>query len=213
MADLVTCPGCSGEVDRDELFLCPTCHADLINARPTALTVPEPLSNAAPVSGSTDAAQDLGSTHADDGSDFGAASRAAQVTETWVCLSPGCRGAAPISSEVEICPLCFEPRRSQVVDPATPAEFELCDVGGDVIVRLSGAGPWTLGRDLIGVMTVSRSHALISRHGSALVIRDLNSSNHTFVDRIRLQGDEERIVELGGTIGLGRSVVLHVRAV
>lgn len=188
MSDLVLCPGCRLEIDRDEHLLCPACHSDLTAASAADQPPLVEEHGSVPVAG-------IGS---------------------WRCASPGCQAAPPLAPTVEECPFCFEPRPSLSAAEDMPEGFELRDDAGSVVVVLAGSGPWRLGREesdspeLSGYMTVSRSHALLSRRANNLAVRDLGSSNRTFVGHVALSGDEERIVEPGSTIGLGKGVVLRV---
>jgi len=130
--------------------------------------------------------------------------------DAWRCASPGCEHAPALPASVAACPYCLEPR------PSPTARFELRDEARAIVVALAGPGPWRLGRDepdtaqLSGCMTVSRSHALLSRRAGDLVVRDLGSSNGTFVGGVALAPGEERVVEDGSSIGLGKTVVLRV---
>lgn len=187
MSDVVTCPGCAAAVDRDEQLLCPRCHTDLTGV------VPAPPAALAVASGATAAP-------APDGT-------------AWTCASPGCEHNPPLAATVAACPFCLEPRPAA---PAPARDFELRDESGAIVVELSGPGPWRLGRreadsrQLSGCMTVSRTHALLARRSNGLAVRDLGSSNHTYVGEIALQPGEERILDPGSTIGLGKTVVLRV---
>jgi hypothetical protein len=173
MSDVVTCPGCAGEVDRDEHLLCPGCHMDVTGVLAGVVRAPQVAS--------------------------------------WTCSSPGCEHNAPLRASVAACPFCLEARKG-----AAAEAFELRDESGAIVVALTGPGPWRLGRaeadstQLSTCMTVSRSHALLARRSSGLSVRDLGSSNRTFVGPVALAPGEERILEPGSTIGLGRTVVLHV---
>ncbi len=54
---------------------------------------------------------------------------------------------------------------------------------------------------VIGEDDVSRRHALIWREGGSSYVRDLGSSNGTFVDRTRI-GGEPAVIEHGSTLGI-----------
>jgi hypothetical protein len=189
VSDVVQCPGCAREIERDDHLLCPSCHSDLTTAfapsQPTSWerATPEPTSTAA----------------------------------SWRCLGAGCRDAPPLDATVEQCPFCFELRPNPPTLLDGHDRFELRDESGGIVVPLVGPGPWRLGREeldspqLCGYMTVSRSHALVFRRAENLVIRDLGSSNHTFIGQVALRGDEERIIGPGSAIGLGKGVVLRVQ--
>ena len=194
MSDVVTCPGCAAVVDRDEHLLCPACHWDLTGVlQATTATVEAVPAPAAPAP--------------------------LPAAASWACASPGCEHNPPLAASVSACPFCLEPRPA-VTAAARNAEgrYELRDESGAIVVELAGPGPWRLGRgeadsrELAGCMTVSRTHALLARRSSGLAVRDLGSSNHTFVGAVALQAGEERILEPGATLGLGKTVVLHVHA-
>ena len=51
-------------------------------------------------------------------------------------------------------------------------------------------------------VTVSREHAVISRSGGGLVLRDLGSLNGTYVNRRRIEGDE--VLEDGDELQIGK---------
>jgi len=55
---------------------------------------------------------------------------------------------------------------------------------------------------------VSRRHALLSREGSQLFLRDLDSTNHSFLNGEKLAAERDYALRDGDTISLGR---LHLR--
>jgi len=87
------------------------------------------------------------------------------------------------------------PHRLVVVDgPTTHAVWDI-PFGDTVIGRDTPAG-------LVADGTVSRRHALVSRHGDQVALRDLGSANGTWVNYDRLRG-EMRPLSPGDTVRLG----------
>ena len=221
MSDVVTCPGCGGVVDRDEYLLCPTCHTDVtgvVAATPTGPPAPSRAIPAArPAASDATPAARLAALRARPAAPAAARGEAPDGG-SWTCASPGCEHSPPLAATVAACPFCLEPRAGATATPDARGGFELRDESGAIVVALSGPGPWRLGRreadsgQLAGCLTVSRSHALLARRASGLAVSDLGSSNHTFVGAVALRPGEERIVEPGAPIGLGKTVVLRVHA-
>src|SRR5256886_9256497 len=60
-----------------------------------------------------------------------------------------------------------------------------------------------VGCDADGAIAVSSRHAGIVRHGASFVLRDLGSTNGTFVNGARISGDV--VLADGDVIGLGRN--------
>jgi len=89
----------------------------------------------------------------------------------------GTAGAAPASAPI----LTGEPR----LVAADGSELPL-DEGTITVGREAG-----MGLSLLDESTVSRRHAEIVRTGSAVVVRDLGSTNGTFVNGVQVQGDTE----------------------
>jgi hypothetical protein len=87
--------------------------------------------------------------------------------------------------------LPFPPGRSEIIigreDPVNGIfpEIDLTDHGGD-----EGG--------------VSRRHARVTLQGGRFAIEDLNSTNHTFVNRVQLGFGERRILEEGDEVTFGR---------
>ena len=82
-----------------------------------------------------------------------------------------------------------------------------------VIIKLTGR-PITLDRRqdndvLIDETTVSRRHSFILDTPGGFVLRDLNTTNGTFINRNRI-GQNERLLEHGDQIKLGESEVTLV---
>jgi DNA-binding transcriptional ArsR family regulator len=79
---------------------------------------------------------------------------------------------------------------------------------------LDGPGPWLLGRDPAAHLCVehdafaSQRHAEIRREGQRFVLRDLHSTNGTFLDWARLGRGEDRPVENGSLLCIGHTLVL-----
>ena len=141
----------------------------------------------------------------------------------WICPSAGCSQTQRISWDVEVCDYCHERRPATLEPPGAAVAarqgagvYRLCEVSGALEVPLRGSGPWTLGRaqsdspELAPFDTVSRRHAAIRRGHGALVVTDLHSSNGTYVDGRRLEGDAEGELRPGSILGLGRTVELRV---
>lgn len=57
---------------------------------------------------------------------------------------------------------------------------------------------------------VSRRHAMIYRRGSELYIRDLNSTNHTFVNGMQVPDDRDFLLQDEDEIALGK-LILRIR--
>jgi hypothetical protein len=68
--------------------------------------------------------------------------------------------------------------------------------GGIISINLEGYGAVEHG--------VSRQHASLIRDGHQLFVRDLNSTNHTFLNGERLAAEREYAVRDGDEISLGR---------
>ena len=95
----------------------------------------------------------------------------------------------------------------------TPATFQLEVLQGkEVVDRFDlASGENSIGRgsdcDIqIDTEALSRKHASIRLDGSALHIRDLASTNGTFVDHRRLKGAEERELSPGSRVRLGATI-------
>lgn len=54
---------------------------------------------------------------------------------------------------------------------------------------------------------VSRRHAVICRQDDELYIRDLNSTNHTFVNGMRVPEDRDFLLQAGDEIALGKLIL------
>ena len=91
--------------------------------------------------------------------------------------------------------LPFPPGRDEIIvgrqDPVNGIypEIDLTDHGGD-----EGG--------------VSRKHARITQQGSQFAIEDLNSTNHTYVNRSRLTLGERRVLYEGDEVAFGRVKVI-----
>ncbi|MBM2618525.1 FHA domain-containing protein [Actinoplanes sp. LDG1-06] len=87
------------------------------------------------------------------------------------------------------------PHRLVVIDgPATHAAWDI-PIGETAVGRDNPLGLVTDG-------TVSRRHVLVSRHGDQVALRDLGSTNGTWVNHDRLRG-ETRPLHPGDTVRLG----------
>jgi hypothetical protein len=94
------------------------------------------------------------------------------------------------------------PHRLVAIDgPATHAAWDI-PLGDTTIGRDSPAG-------LVPDGSVSRHHALVSRHGEQVALRDLGSTNGTWVNDDRLRG-ETRTLFPGDTVRLGHLRLRYV---
>jgi serine/threonine protein kinase len=103
-----------------------------------------------------------------------------------------------------------EPLRASVTIVSCPDSFR---EGEMVAVRSS---PFTIGRgegDLLisEDRTLSRRHAAITRSGSGFSIRDLGTSNGTYLNGRRLAGDQDEPLPLNAEIRLSTSTRLRFR--
>ena len=57
---------------------------------------------------------------------------------------------------------------------------------------------------MLNDQSVSRLHARISRDGNRFFIMDLNSTNGTFRNGMRLETNASEIIEPGDEIGIGK---------
>lgn len=196
MTSDLACPGCGAPLEDPATAVCPGCFTDLVGldlrVRPEAgrdETVAEPVAQ-----------------------------------EPWHCRSGHGCPPSPIPADVAYCPVCLVPRGVAVPDGA-PAEPEAEHGSAPAEIRLSGPGlrldlhgdgPWLLGRTQPGCEalddrdTVSRQHARVRRGSAGFEIADAGSSNGTYVDGARLADGEWRQFAAGATLGLGRTVTLHV---
>jgi hypothetical protein len=124
---------------------------------------------------------------------------------TWQCSTPACGGYdVPVGDE---CPLCG---RSE----SRPVRVRL--VGATFDLVLAGDGPWVLGREatdspqLVEAVTVSRLHVSVARADDGFTVSDLESTNGTYVDGVRVARGGDAPLRPGSRLGLGRSVELHV---
>lgn len=96
-----------------------------------------------------------------------------------------------------------QPMTPIVLDPAPPVSVApvVMGTGGLSLVGASGSfelneGVHVVGREagltiaLVGESTVSRRHAEIVRIGDSVVVRDVGSTNGTFLNGVRLDGDQ-----------------------
>lgn len=98
---------------------------------------------------------------------------------------------ASISSVVPISMGPVEPKLiSQTGDAMPVPEGEL------VVGRELG-----LGLSLVGESTVSRKHAVITRNGSQVLVKDCGSTNGTYVNGVQLQGEKQ--LQIGDNVQFG----------
>jgi len=58
-----------------------------------------------------------------------------------------------------------------------------------------------LGLSLVGESTVSRKHAVITRNGSQVLVKDCGSTNGTYVNGVQLQGEKQ--LQIGDNVQFG----------
>lgn len=102
--------------------------------------------------------------------------------------------------------------------PTPPDGPALLLVGGPQEGRafpLAGSGPWTVGRDeacdaaLPYDPFVSSKNTIVTRRRGAVRVRDVEGSrNGTWVNWRRVPADEDRRVEPGDVLGVGRSLLV-----
>lgn len=85
-------------------------------------------------------------------------------------------------------------------------------VGAEPLL-LGRAEEWALAPDLATYSGVSRRHAMIVRSGDRLLLSDLGSTNGTYVNDERVDGQLPRTVRAGDRIRLGRHCPLSVEGV
>jgi hypothetical protein len=201
MSETPVCPTCGHAVGSIDV-LCPQCFTDLLRH------VPPPPVDPARSAGSAPAAQE----NANDAIEPGTPPTIAEAS--WTCQSPACAGVA-WPTTIDVCPYCQAPRRSPGAQVGA-----LVLAGHEITIELAGPGPWTVGREAIGQEalqafdTVSRRHARLARAGDDVHVRDLRSSNGTFVGDVPVPADRDVPLPIGGDLGLGRSVrlILGVKA-
>ncbi|WP_182481395.1 FHA domain-containing protein [Nocardioides immobilis] len=141
------------------------------------------------------------------------------------CVRPDCGQALPDGAGA--CPYCGTPVDAEVaptvdpaVEPAPPGGLALVAADGTritlregeevILGRDPGQSPWA--RLTEGSPGVSRRHASITIWRGDLHVRDLGSSNGTWVNGIRIAGAAELPVTDGIRIGLGRRFEMEVRS-
>jgi hypothetical protein len=102
---------------------------------------------------------------------------------------------APVAPPVAAAPASFSmPSEPRLVKES--GEFVMLDEGELVVGREDG-----LGLSLLGESTVSRRHASVVRQNGQVVIKDLGSTNGTFVNGRRI--DAETVVQPGDDVQFG----------
>ena len=90
---------------------------------------------------------------------------------------------------------------------------ELCTAEGRALARIEDA-PVTIGKkkdEAVVVLedpSVSRLHARINKEGDEFYLEDLNSTNGTYKNGLRLQPYEKRVLESGDEVRVGRVQLL-----
>ncbi|MCL4877136.1 MAG: FHA domain-containing protein [Anaerolineae bacterium] len=86
-------------------------------------------------------------------------------------------------------------------------------VENEIVLGRAGNGTSRL-RDFVDLdkfraseLGVSRRHAVICRQDGELYIRDLNSTNHTFVNGMRVPEDRDFLLQAGDEIALGKLIL------
>lgn len=98
-----------------------------------------------------------------------------------------------------------------IIDRRASLRFEL---NGDCFSAADGD---EIGREKAGASclssfsTVSRRHARIFNEGNLWRIEDLNSTNGTWVNEVRLANGERREIKDGDSVALSRSCILKVK--
>lgn len=204
MTDVIVCPYCDTENDRDEQALCSGCDADLWAA-------PRRRPPEAPIQGDPTRAAQRSPQEQSGGA-------ALAQPQPWVCSAPGC-GEQRHAADVAECPYCGTPRPAPANRAgAAPERFVLQMTTGQVRLELDGPGPWTIGRrqsaspQLAPFDTVSRTHAVLARDGDGLRVIDHGSGNGTFIDQRRLVPDDGAPLHPGSVLGLGPEVQLRYEA-
>ncbi len=186
------CPYCATEVTLSSEVWCPSCGKDLLAAPPIATPAPVATPDTTETS-----------------------SRGAPVPAVsgWACTAPGC-GVSDIPVGAP-CPYCGGRQGS---DSAVVGVIETIRLVSPLVTLvLAGIGPWVLGRHssdtpaLASLDRVSRRHASLAIEGGRVVVRDLGSTNGTYVNDIRVT--DVAAVRNGDRIGLGRTVTLTAQLI
>lgn len=133
------------------------------------------------------------------------------------CVRPDCRQLLPETAAE--CLYCGTPvtLTSPSPDPLGPDAALVAADGTRIILhedsevilgRNPDESPWA--RLMEGHPGVSRRHAAITASRGRLFVRDLESSNGTWVNNIRINGAAEIALSAGITVGLGRRFELVV---
>lgn len=159
--------------------------------------------------GSTDrqSAEHLAPAH-DIGTPFGA------------CPAADC--GQPVSDGQTACDYCGTDLGSapRSESDSSAGGFPILETMDGTRIPLSGAGEVVLGRSpdasrwagvVQGHSGVSRRHAGITVEGNTVRVRDLGSSNGTWINGIRIDGVAVVPIADGTTIGLGQRYTLRVR--
>jgi len=100
----------------------------------------------------------------------------------------------PIAQPAPMAPIILDPVAPPTAAPMITAEPALVGPAGRFTLA---EGVHIVGREagltisLVGETNVSRRHAEIVRNGTSMVIRDLGSTNGTFVNGVKIDGDHE----------------------